>query len=133
MKFLVIIFSVFLSLPTFAGDLYTTPVSIHCRVEKVLDGGSFELKHKFSFSQYPYLAYTNNGKGRLSLLIGGIEYSTEGSYLDYAYTFQLSVDGLGIVTVAAYSEENRDDVSFMYNGQDLLATYKGKRIASCRY
>jgi hypothetical protein len=133
MKFLVAIFSVFLSVPTFAGDLFTTPVSIHCRIEKVLDGGNYELKHKFSFSQYPYLAYANDGKGRLSLLLGGIEYSTDGSFLEYAYRFNLSVDGLGIVTVAAFSDENKDDVLFMYNGQDLLATYKGKRIASCRY
>jgi hypothetical protein len=133
MKFIAAVFFLFLSLPTFADDLFTTPVSIHCRIEKVLDGGSYELKHKFSFSQYPYLAYTNNGRGRISLLLGGVEYSTDGSFLNYAYRFYLSVDGLGIVTVSADSNENRDDVSFMYNGQDLLATYKGKRIASCRY
>ena len=123
----------FVVLPT--GFLVAAePLKIQCKVEKVLDGGEYENVNDFTFEEYPYLQYSNDGKGRMSLLLGAMEYSTDNeNNLDMPYTFEVSVDDLGVTTIEAYTNENDDHVVFAYDDQALLASYQGKPVAFCQY
>jgi hypothetical protein len=114
--------------------LAAEPFAIQCKVETVFDGGEYENENDFTFEEYPYLQYTNDGKGRLSLLIGAMEYSTDKeNNLVMPYTFEVSVDELGVTTIEAYTDENDDHVVFAYDDQGLLASFKGKPVAFCQY
>jgi hypothetical protein len=111
--------------------LAAEPLKIQCKVEKVFDGGEYENENDFTFGEYPYL-HTNDGKGRLTLLIGAMEYTTDKeNNWEMPYTFEVSVDAFGLTTIEAYRDESDDHVVFSYDDEILLASYRGKPVAFC--
>jgi hypothetical protein len=128
---LVLLALLFVVLPT-GFLLAAEPFTVQCKVEEILDGGDYENENDFTFDEYPNLIYSNDGQGRLSLLLGAMEYSTDKeNNLDIPYTFDVSVDDLGVTTIEAYTNENDDHVVFAYDDQGLLASFKGKPVAFC--